>query len=693
MDTAHNSQGSILRLFSIFCLASLVVFFLIASAFTIPKVKETISNFFIEQNNWIVEAEVNTVRFYLDVRQQVMIDLAGQEALINASMLGDASDLRMISLLNSFKILGETVPFSLYNIVGEPMFVGEGWIPVKVQENTRYVQQIIDGGRKIIVDFIVQDRHEDLLLIMVPVLYQGGVEGVLAAQLPFNISDVSASVGAGQVSLNVIKGGTTISQDNGKLGEVYVKQVSFPEYDFYIEYVFDVAPVNEREWGLLTSYGVSLLIATVVSFSLLILLGYKIIVTPVRALDQTRADLTNKNSELATVNGELSQALNLAKQATESKSRFLANMSHEIRTPMNGVIGALNVALTSNEKEEQTELIRTAAGSANVLLHIINDILDFTKLEAGKLDVKLAPFSLRTVLEEVKMLMQELASEKKLHLKLELSPKAECIIETDAVRVRQILTNLVSNAIKFTKTGKVVIAADVVQSEEQDYICIKVKDSGVGISKEDQLRLFRRFEQIDNENIISATKGTGLGLAICKQLTHILGGEIGVESTLGEGSVFWFEIPIVLHEGTPNLTEAKPEEVNVPSLHILLAEDIAINQMIFEKMLARLGHSYEVAENGREVIELLNGKSSEKFDLILMDNQMPEMGGIETTKHIRESKTSYSDIPIIALTADALVEQQAAFKEVGMDGFVSKPVEMDRLRSEIALVLNAKAIV
>tara|TARA_R110002096_G_scaffold156008_3_gene320461 strand:- start:226 stop:1308 length:1083 start_codon:yes stop_codon:yes gene_type:complete len=359
---------------------------------------------------------------------------------------------------------------------------------------------------------------------------------------------------------------------------------------------------------------------------------------------------------------------------------------------MNGVIGALNVALSSSDVEERTDLIQTAASSANILLHIINDILDFSKLEAGKLDVKLEAFSLAGVLNEVHMLMQELASEKCLYLKLQMAPGTDIIVKTDEVRIRQILTNFIGNAIKFTENGEVTISVDMLKTEEQDLVYIRVSDTGVGISEEDQGRLFQRFEQIENERIVTSTKGTGLGLAICKQLVQVMGGEIGVESELNKGSTFWFKIPVSIVDGVANKAGAALEKIDVPSLRILLAEDIPVNQMIFKKMLSSLGHSFEVAGTGRAVLEKMASNNEEMFDLILMDNQMPEMSGTEATKHIRKSRASYSDIPIIALTADAFVEQQEAFKAAGMDGFVSKPVEMDRLRREIARVMEEKGL-
>ncbi len=689
----HSGQGSILRLFAVFSTASLVVFFFVAGAFIIPKVRATFDEFFVSQNAQVVEAEQQTFQFYLDVRRQTLVDVANQEAVINASMLDDPDDLLMISLLNSAKILGEVVPFALYNIIGEEMFVGEGWASeggIKTIEDRKL---ILSGKRAVTIDFLKRENQNTLLLMLVPIVYQGAVEGVLATQLPFRISDIGTlATTKSKTSLNIIKGATVISSGGDVSDETYVKHAALPEYDLDIEYTFDLEPMKQKEKSLLVSYGLSLLIATVISFSLLLFLGYKIIVTPVQALNLAQKNLAKKNDELAVLNNELSNALGRAEQAAETKGRFLANMSHEIRTPMNGVIGALNVALSSSDVEERTDLIQTAASSANILLHIINDILDFSKLEAGKLDVKLEAFSLAGVLNEVHMLMQELASEKCLYLKLQMAPGTDIIVKTDEVRIRQILTNFIGNAIKFTENGEVTISVDMLKTEEQDLVYIRVSDTGVGISEEDQGRLFQRFEQIENERIVTSTKGTGLGLAICKQLVQVMGGEIGVESELNKGSTFWFKIPVSIVDGVANKAGAALEKIDVPSLRILLAEDIPVNQMIFKKMLSSLGHSFEVAGTGRAVLEKMASNNEEMFDLILMDNQMPEMSGTEATKHIRKSRASYSDIPIIALTADAFVEQQEAFKAAGMDGFVSKPVEMDRLRREIARVMEEKGL-
>ncbi|WP_417455715.1 ATP-binding protein [Kordiimonas sp.] len=404
---------------------------------------------------------------------------------------------------------------------------------------------------------------------------------------------------------------------------------------------------------------------------------------------QIASQLETTSKLLMDRHAALIAATKAAEAANDAKSDFLSNMSHEIRTPMNGVIGGLNLLMSSKNEEERNELLQASLSSAHMLLNIINDILDFSKLEAGKLEVHKAPFLLARTLKDIQILMRSLASEKRNTIVLDVPDDCDTWLVGDEVRLRQVINNLVSNALKFTEEGTVTLHVRLERAEGGATLEVRVEDTGVGISEADLERLFKRFSQLDNVREKKAG-GTGLGLAISQQLIELMGGQIGVESKLGQGSCFWFKLPVELKEtGASQVPmEGKAEPRDSGALSILLVEDMPINQMLIGKMLRMLGHSFTLVQDGVEALEAVERAEDGKFDLILMDNQMPRMNGTEATGKIRERSDAKAVIPIIALTADAMVEQREAFFRAGVNGFVSKPIEIDKLRFEISSVLQ-----
>lgn len=388
---------------------------------------------------------------------------------------------------------------------------------------------------------------------------------------------------------------------------------------------------------------------------------------------------------LAHKHARMTEAMAKANSANDAKSEFLSNMSHEIRTPMNGVISGLNLLMSSKDEDEKSELMQASLSSAQALLNIINDILDFSKLEAGKLAVHPAPFLLARMLRDIHILMKPVAGDKSNRLVLEMGEGCDACIVADEVRLRQVINNLVGNAIKFTEGGTVTIRVSLNEAAGSHSLEVRISDTGAGISEADLERLFRRFSQLKNA-VEKRAGGTGLGLAISQQLVTLMGGQIGVESAIGEGSTFWFRIPVELREVCEvpkNSMDALAKSER--KLRILLAEDVVINQMLITKMLKTLGHEVVLADDGEKALALLD--TDQHFDLVLMDNQMPKLSGMEATKMVRERTDMRAEIPIIALTADAMMEQREAFFKAGVNGFVSKPIEIDKLRFEIARVI------
>lgn len=468
-----------------------------------------------------------------------------------------------------------------------------------------------------------------------------------------------------------------------------------------------MSEVTDREdYGRRFSYGVNNELGSVVD-----------------AFNEMLERIGDREQRLRKMIVDLEEARDQAESAARSKSSFLANMSHEIRTPMNGVMGMIALLKQGDLTEQQRAYFETIERSADALLLIIDDILDFTKIEAGRLKLGRSAFSLRDSLGSIEALFSEPASQKGLAMSFIVDPAVPEVVVGDPGRIRQILLNLIGNAVKFTDEGSVTVTVGPADTGNREQFRFAVADTGPGIHPDDQTRIFGEFYQAD-VSLTRAHGGTGLGLAITDQLVRLMGGQVGFESNLGKGSLFWVELPLAAPGDTGAATlrdndapdvsadreSARLKRLTNPTaaasapttgateyplpvtydLQVLVAEDSEVNQFIIRELLAKWGIEIAVAANGLEAVEAFKQR---EFDLILMDIQMPEMDGLEATRQIRSLQAGeglHACCDIVGLSAHAMSGDRERYMAEGMIDYLTKPIRTEELRVVLDACLEKK---
>ncbi|MCP5079385.1 MAG: response regulator [Psychromonas sp.] len=681
-------------LFSIYIILSALILAGIGGLILSQKSRETIQNLQTQTLQVELQTSAKYLQLFLEDKKRELQRVSQLPFFISLAMGNIVSTSIINDHLTHANALQAQEIISFYDIANDLIY-SNGNITNKP---TEYIEQILLSEYKSHTLIHRQDEKITIEFVL-PITYQGEVEGVISLHTPFNLEQFFSGIFSNDIRWVGFKQdltNLTMQPPNDKQWEILTTHLN-PDS---IELLYAVNQKDQisQQHQLLLSLMKSLLIAITLAFIVIYLLGDKLIISPYQQLSISKIALVEKNTQLERSNIEIEKNINIQKQlqieankariraehANSAKSQFLATISHEIRTPMNGVLGATQLMLKTEVTREQNDYLQTLFDSGHHMMSLLNDVLDYSKIEAGKLDITPETTQLILLDEFISHNLSSLCQAKGINFEYINHTKTEQYYSIDKARVNQILLNLISNAVKFTNEGQITVTINSQIKESRHYLFVEVEGTGIGIDNANLNHIFEEFTQAE-ETTTRQFGGTGLGLSIVKNLVGLMQGEISVNSKIGVGTRFAISILApVIH---PIKSKQKVEAKNIfkaTSQHVLIVEDNKVNAMILAIMLKKRGITSKVAVNGKIAVDLL--AEGELYDLIIMDNNMPVMDGVTASKAIKNLDNGSQLIPIIGYTADAHTEIKELMQASGCLFVMIKPLHERDLDSVLTSI-------
>ena len=683
-----------------------------------------------------IASYANLLERFIDTHSRLLEDLAEQPVFAQSLMQPDSMKANLADHMSRLKILGEQVQMVLLDFEGKPIHASQP-TPIFDYRRAYWTAPLLAGDAN--RHFGIEQAAEgNFLTFATTIRYNGLPEGILLIEIPVSVlaSSYHWPDDLEREQLKIFHDTSQILSLGPDLADVQPVTIDLPDRQLQLTGYLDDGALQALSNNLLQRFVWAMLLLALGAITLIFVMSHKQFILPIETLREITTliangrfrrrqghsrmpDFNRSRFQLQEINAlsedvmamaetiiarerslqeakntleqrvsertsELESARDAALTANRAKSGFLAAMSHEIRTPMNAVLGILGLLKESQLSPQQRQLVQTGQDSGELLLTIINDILDFSKMEADKLQLEHTDFDLHRLFNHCIELLRIPAQRKALNLNLSMSPDLPRYVNGDPERLRQILLNLINNAIKFTGEGSITVkVASTIGQDDQPILHCAVTDTGIGIAKELQAELFDEFTMADSSHS-RRHQGTGLGLAICKRLVALMQGNIGITSESGAGSTFFFHVQLAgATAGAEQIDSAWEDGLLKPAAgtRVLLAEDNAANQLVARTTLEYAGLQVDIAANGEEAVTAV---SRRPYDIVLMDISMPKMDGMAATGAIRELPGEVARVPIIALTAHALAGDRERFLAAGMNDYLSKPLSRDQTLHTIA---------